>query len=304
MLTAILTAAKDAASQGITLGTVAVLLVVTFFLLYIPVYAVFIRPRKRKAKERQEGKGAQKEKNIKPKMPEYNQCSLNEIMGYDFIQTQYIGNKDKDETESPAGSAPKSFADSVGIGTTEGQINESVIGVTGRESATPQDEPVESPEDRKKREAQKTAQLEQEKRLKEIEEAKKEIAKDEDSIKLEGDMADLYNTDWPEDAGYSGDEMGSGWAAPYDDRYGEYVDNSDEDADEMNSLADVPKDQESYDKVVEALLFEQDGKGVSSSQETFLERLNFKDEYVSQPHSEPKTTKKLKKEENENPDSE
>ena len=304
MLTAILTAAKEAASQGLTIGTVAILLVVTFFLLYIPVYAVFIRPRRRNPEVKQEEKDTRTEKTIKPKMPEYNQCSLNEIMGYDFIQTQYIGGKDKAEAESTANNAPKSFADSVGIGTTEGQINESVIGVTGRESSTPQDEPVESPEERKKREAEKAAQLEQEKRLKEIEEAKKEINKDEDSIKLEGDMADLYNTDWPEDA-YSEEEMGDGWAAPYDDRNGEYIENDEEDAEEMNELAGAPKDQENYDKLMEADLFEQDGKGVSSSQEAFLERLNYKDEYVSQPHSETKENIETEtKEKNENPDSE
>ena len=43
---------------------------------------------------------------------------------------------------------------------------------------------------------------------------------------------------------------------------GEYIENDEEDAEEMNELAGDPKDQENYDKLMEADLFEQDGKGV------------------------------------------
>ena len=300
MLTAILTLMKDSTSQGITLGTVAVLLVATFFLLYIPVYAVVIRPRRKvKAEDKEEEKP--KEKTIKPKMPEYNQCSLNEIMGYDFIQTKYISGKEKGQPEQqPAESKPKSFADSTGIGMTEGNINESVIGVTGREGTAPQDEPAETPEERAKREAQKAAQLEQEKRLKMIEEENKEIGEDDIPMKLEGDMELLYNTDWPEEISPE-DEMSNDWAAPYDD--GTYEGNAEPDAEDMDNLAGAPQQPELYEDILMDQLYEVNN--VSNNQSAFLSRLDLKDDYVEQPHGNPTEKVESKEtEQNENTNSE
>lgn len=317
MLTLLSFSFKDVASQGINLGAAAVLLLFFLFLLYISVYAI-VRNRKKKTAEPQ-----QEEKTIKPKMKGYDQCELNEIMGYDFIQTQYIGEKNKEKGEQEKNEdrgEKKSYAESRSNETTE--INESVIGVTGTESNIPKDEPEETPAEHKKRLAEQAAMKAQEEHTKAaakkdvpVEEIPEEEIPEQFIDKPRGDMANAeeVNEEWPEnmDSWLETDEepdpISGDWQEEFatEDQKAEMADaaglideNDEEDAEVMNNLAGEPEDRKQMNALLmnssafkdmidpdafDAAIDDQDG--TESHKQFFLEQL--RDEYVGQIQSKP-----------------
>lgn len=128
----------------------------TFIIIYCTIYLVFVRPRKKVKSEapKTEEKKDTENGTFKPNLKGYNNCDLNDIMGYDFIQILSSDNKEKEDSENSseqsegagrsAEDKPKSFASSTGVGMTEG-INESTMGVTGKDKDNDDSEEPEQP---------------------------------------------------------------------------------------------------------------------------------------------------------------
>lgn len=317
MFTLLSTSFKVVASQGINLGTAAVLLLFTLFLLYISAYAI-VRNRKKKAAE-PAAEPQPEEKTIKPKMKGYDRCELNEIMGYDFIQTQYIGGstiKEKEEQEQKENRGEKkSYAESRSTETTE--INESVIGVTGTDSNIPKDEPEETPAERKKRLAEQAAMKAQEEHTKAAaqNDVPEEEIPEEFIDKPRGDFAGVEEITeaWPENMDScwetedEPDPISGDWQEEFatEDQKAEMTDatgiieeNDEEDAEVMNNLAGEPEDREQmnallmnssvFKDIIDPAAFDaaiDDQDGTESHKQFFLEQL--RDEYVSQNQSKP-----------------
>lgn len=111
----------------LNIAIAVVMVIMTLLVMRMIYYMVFIKDKRSQEKD---------EPTPKKKRKEFNHCELNDIMGYDFIQIKTIpkeNEKTKEENERP-----RSFADSKGIGMT----TERIVGTTGRDSYTINDEPI------------------------------------------------------------------------------------------------------------------------------------------------------------------
>lgn len=144
-------AIENLTGTGLNKLVTALLLAVTMLLLYIPTYAIVRNRRKQTGVHNEKDEPAPAEadqpKGFKGKLKGYDSCELNDIIGYDFIQTININAETKTAEPQKEIVTFKNDADRENSG-----LNEKVMGVTGRESNIPQDQPEETPEERKKRE--------------------------------------------------------------------------------------------------------------------------------------------------------